>query len=110
MKATKFVLIIAMLAFVSMSYADEKPGPTLTIKISLKKAIQNPGLVKTIYNQVSERTLLANEHNGPYIAKVNYRRVVYIIYGKYEEWRNFFVMDPIILPLKVKFNGCSINP
>ncbi|MCD4681932.1 MAG: hypothetical protein K8R86_01505 [Bacteroidales bacterium] len=110
MKATKFVLIIAMLAFVSMSYADKKPGPTLTVKISLTKAIQNPGLVRAIYNQVSERTLLAQEQNGLYTAKVNYHRVVYVIYGKYEEWRNFFVMDPILLPLKVEFNGCSVHP
>jgi len=110
MKITKIVLIVTLLAFVSMSYADDKSGPKLTTKISLEKAIQNPGLVRAIYNQVSERSLLVNDHNGLYTAKVNYRRVVYVVYGNYEEWRNFFVMDPIILPLRVNYNGASIHP
>ena len=96
MKATKLILVIAFLAFATMSYSTEivEIGSN-TVKISLKKAMENHGLVKAIYQQVDPRTFLQNEQNGLYIAHVNFRRIHYVIYGKLEEWKAFFRLAPV---------------
>ena len=110
MKATKLFLIIAMLAFVSASYADIDVKPKVDVRVALRKAIANPGLCQAIYQQVNESELFSVEKKGLYTAKVRYHRVVYTIYGKYEEWRDFFLMDPVLLPMPVGFNGASMHP
>ena len=92
MKATKFLMIIAFLAFATMSYSAEDLGSN-AVKVSLKKAMENRGLVNAIHQQVDPRTFLQNEQNGLYIAHVNFRRVHYVIFGKYEEWVKFFRME-----------------
>ena len=94
MKATKFVLIIAFLAFATMSYSSNDPAPQKVVKITLKKAMENRGLVNAIYHQVDPRTFLQNEHDAPYIANVYFRHVHYAIFAKYEEWVKFFLKDP----------------
>ena len=95
MKATKIVMFIALFAFVSTAYADVDPGPqTFSVKISLKAAKQDRGLVHAIYQQVDPRVLLQNDQIL-YFAKVKYGKVVYVIFGKYREWKRFFYMDPI---------------
>jgi hypothetical protein len=49
-----------------------------------------------MYQQIDQRTFLQNKQNNSlYIANVTFRRVHYAIYGKYEEWVNFFLMDII---------------
>ncbi len=94
MKATKFLLIIAFLAFATMSYSSVDPEPIKSVKISLKKAMENRGLVNAIYHQVDPRTFLQNEHDAPYIAHVYFRHVHYAIFANYEEWVKFFLKDP----------------
>ena len=92
MKTTKFFIIIAIFAFASMSYAkvDNLPTP---IKISLRQACEHRGIVMSIYQQIEPRTFLQNDQNTYYCATVYYHRVTYIIYGKYEEWVDFFMKD-----------------
>ncbi len=94
MKTTKIFIVIAILAFASMSYAkvDNLPHP---IKISLRKACEHRGIVMAIYQQIDPRTFLQNDQHGYYCATVYYHRITYIIYGKYEEWVDFFLRDPI---------------
>jgi len=94
MKATKILLSIAFLAFATMSYSSNDPEPQGAVKISLKKAMEDRGLVKAIYQQIDPRTFLQNKHDGPYIANVYFRHVYYAIFAKYEEWVKFFLMDP----------------
>ena len=100
MKATKLILAIAFFAFSTMIFAQTKrpdqnePAPTqICVKISLEKALASQGLMKAMYQQIDQRTFLQNEQNNLYIANVNYRRVNYYIYGKYEQWVSFFLMD-----------------
>ncbi len=107
MKTTKLVLIIAMLAFVSMSYADNADRPQLTERVTLRKAIADPGLCQAIYQQVDATALLAVDKVGMYTVTVKYRRVVYVIYGKYWEWKDFFLMDPVILPMLVIYDNSN---
>ena len=92
MKTTKILIVIAIFAFASMSYAkaDNLPHP---IKISLRKACEHRGIVFAIYQQIDPRTFLQNDQNGYYCATVYYHRTSYFIYGKYEEWVDFFMRD-----------------
>ncbi len=55
MKATKFVLIIAFLAFATMSYSSNDPEPQRVVKITLKKAMGDCGLVQAIYQQIDQK-------------------------------------------------------
>jgi hypothetical protein len=91
MKAIKLALVVAILGLATMSYADVDPGP-LSIKISLKKATQNRGLVSAMYEQI-DRSFLEVDQNGYYVARVVFNRNIYWIYGKYKEWVEFFSMD-----------------
>jgi hypothetical protein len=92
MKTVKFVLIITMLSLATLIYADSQPGSGL-IKISIGKAIQNPELTKAIYNQVDATSFLSYEKEGYYVARVIFNQRVYAVYGTYDEWVNFFLMD-----------------
>ena len=96
MKATKFLLVFAILAFATMSYSAEKNTRQDAIKISLKKAMTDRNLVQAIYQQVELRDLITpGELNTIYTARVKYKRVNFYIYGTYQEWVNFFLMDPV---------------
>jgi hypothetical protein len=87
-------MIVTLMAFVAMAYADVDPGKAnLAVKISLKLAKKDRGLVSAIYQQVNPRTLLQSEQIF-YTAKVKYRNTVYAIYAKYYEWEDFFLLDP----------------
>lgn len=94
MKTTKIFIVIAILAFASMGYAkaDNLPHP---IKISLRKACEHRGIVMAIYQQIDPRTFVPIDQNRYYCVTVYYRRITYVIYGKYEEWVDFFLRDPI---------------
>ena len=94
MKTIKLLLVLSMLSF--GMYSISQPGPEVPCKkIPIAKAIDNPGLVKAMYHQI-DRTLILIESNSIYVARVNYKRTNYLIYGKLEEWQNFFLMDPYI--------------
>ena len=93
MKTTKIVMIVTLMAFVAMSYAGVDPGPnSLSIKISLKAAKQDRGLVQAIYHQVDPSVLLQGDQ-PMYSAKVKYRGNVYVIFAKFNEWKRFFHME-----------------
>ncbi len=100
MKATKLILAIAFIAFTTLAYAQtdrpdhETPPPSLTIKMSLKVALQNPELVKSMQEQLEPnffKSILRPEY---YTAKVLHRRIVFVIYGTLGEWKKFFSIRP----------------
>ncbi len=94
MKTTNIFIIITILAFVSASYAktDNLPHP---VKISLRKACEHRGIVKSIYQQVDSRTMLQPDQNRYYCARIEFQHKTYVIFGKYEEWVDFFLRDAI---------------
>ena len=93
MKATKIVMLVALFAFVGMTYAGVDPGPApFSVKIHLKVAKQDRGLVNAIYQQVDPKVLLQNDQIF-YAATVKYKRATFVIVAKYREWKQFFYMD-----------------
>jgi len=97
MKATKFVLIIALLAFGSMVFSHEAVKPKVE-KITLERAMQNKTICKAMYDQLNMRDVLQNDHQGFYTALLRANDQIYLVYGKYWEWLNFFYMGKIVTP------------
>jgi hypothetical protein len=91
MKTIKLALVIAILGFASMVYADVEPG-SVCFRIPLKKAIQNQKLVRAMYEQL-DMSFINVDQNGLYVARVLFNRNIYFIFGTYEEWLVFFTMD-----------------
>ena len=73
-----------------------EPAPTLSVKMALKVAMQNDGLVKAMYAQLDPR-FIQDADQRIYTAKVLYRNVSFVIWGTKLEWKHFF-------------NGHSIDP
>jgi hypothetical protein len=93
MKTLKLVLVAAILSFAMISYAGIDPSTQTAkkvMKIELKKALKDPGLVNAMHAQLKISFLMV-EQNGLYTATVRYNKVVYIIYGTRTAWVRFFL-------------------
>lgn len=93
MKTMKFVLMIAFVAFATMTFASDGPDRNqLVVKISLEKAI----LIKSLKTEMLQQLtpdFLNEEKPGLYFVRVRYMNNDYIIYGKYKEWKLFFSLS-----------------
>jgi len=93
MKTLKLSMIVAILTLALVGYAnaDTKPIPAKkVVKITLAKALEEPGLVVAMRKQVTISSLQL-EHKGLYVATVFYNKVVYKVYGTRTEWGKFFL-------------------
>jgi hypothetical protein len=97
MKATKFILIITLLSFGAMAFSHEAVKPRVT-KIPLEKAMQNKTICKAMYEQLNMNDVLQSDRAGFYTALVRVNNRLYLVYGKYYEWLNFFHMGKIVTP------------
>jgi hypothetical protein len=89
MKATKLVMITALVSFALMSFANAELGMSKNV-ISLKTAMQSPQLVAAIYSQVNPADIFNSERAGTYTAQVVLKKTVYLINGTFNEWNLFF--------------------
>ena len=93
MKTSRIFMIASLLAICSLTYAQaETDRNHVTASISLKSAIKNPGLVHAMYEQLNQE-FLHGTIQKVYHVKVRYRRITIDIYGSYDEWISFFLMD-----------------
>ncbi len=94
MKTTKFFLIVALLAYAALSYSQPEPVKTpYTIKISFERAMQKPGLVLAMRQQLN--VSLINSTSGGHVPEYFYGYVIYksqryCICGTLKEWKAFF--------------------
>ena len=92
MKATRFVLAVALMSFAVLAFSRPEPLQ-LSVKISLKKALENRSLVKSMHEQLDMSLLNQDGLCGIITARVKHKGVKYVIYGNYAEWRYFFLRD-----------------
>jgi hypothetical protein len=93
MKTLKLVLIAAMLVFSAAGVANaegfkSKPITSVAskvVKLTLAKAIENPGLVGAILQQINPQVILSSGGKS-YTLQVVYQGVTYQISGTYQEW------------------------
>ena len=93
MKTSSILMIAALIAICSLAHAQtETDGNHVTASIPLKSAINNPGLVHAMYEQLNQE-FLNGTMQRVYHVKVIYKRITFDIYGSYDEWTLFFLMD-----------------
>lgn len=108
MKTLKFAMAAAILAFAMICYAGEEPTTQAhqkkVVKITLSQAINEPGLVAAMQDQL-DPSMLQDEPNGFYVGVVYYNKVVYRIYGTLRGWKAFFGLEwPSVEPAPIKLN------
>jgi len=90
MKTLRLVLALTIVAFAATTFAGVQPTrKPVDIKISLEDALNHKALASEMLMHLNDG-FLADEHRGLYFAKLKFRNNNYIIYGKYEEWKQFF--------------------
>ena len=102
MKTIKLILVVAILAIAASGYAGVDPGPKY-IKISLKGAMENRGLLHAMYHQLNKDFLNVDQPGRVdkqryYFAEVKYNRCIYLVYGTYDDWMFFFSRELGLLP------------
>lgn len=97
MKALKLGLIAILLSLFAVGYADNDPQPkfqkSCCIKISLEDACASRSFVRDIYSQVKISILDGGDQGRLIFAKVRHGRGVYLVFGKYREWEDFFMRE-----------------
>ena len=92
MKTMRLVLIMTIVALATTTFAGEHATrKTLDIKISLEHALNHKALASEMMMHLNAG-FLAVEKPGLYAAKLRFGRNNYVIYGKYQEWKQFFNM------------------
>lgn len=96
MKNLRLAMVAAILSLAMLSYAGVKPSPTskTVVKITLKQAQTEPGLVIAMQAQL-KISFLKVEKNGLYVGTVYYNNVIYKIYGSRTQWVRFFLTTTI---------------
>jgi hypothetical protein len=92
MKTMRLVLMMTIVAFATTTFAGEQPTrKSVDIKISLEQALNHKALASEMMMHLNAG-FLADEKPGLYYAKLRFGQNNYIIYGKYQEWKQFFNM------------------
>ena len=93
MKTLKIALIAALVACTMVSLASANVDgfhkqPKKMVGITIERAIQNPGLVIAMYQQLNPG-FLGNDQKI-YRVNVTYQNTIYRISGTREQWKKFF--------------------
>ena len=96
MKTLRLAMVAAILSLAMISYAGVKPTTTgkKVVKISLRQAQTEPGLVNAMHAQL-KISFLKVEPKGLYVGTVYYSNVIYKIYGTRTQWVRFFLTTTI---------------
>lgn len=94
MKALRIAMMAVLVAvtMVSLANADGfglKPAKKLVI-LTFEKAIQIPGMVTVMYQQIDENMMNNCQHT--YTAEVEFKGYTCRITGTYDQWTLFFKM------------------
>ncbi len=108
MKTTKMFLTVALMAFAIMAYSMPDIEKGVAVKIKFRTALENRALVKAMYQQL-DVSLLHQDVPRYIVGKVNLGNAVYYIYGRYAEWKNFFIMDLNEDPVGKKAPGKKLS-
>lgn len=94
MKTVKLGLVAILLTVFAIGFADNDSVPefkkTCYIKISLDDACASRSFVRDIYNQADPAILRGGDQNRLIYVKVRHGRGIYLVFGKYCEWEDFF--------------------
>ena len=97
MKNSKLVMIASILVIAIMSVSSlaevKAVAPSNGIEITLRAAVDNPGLLEAMVEQLDPMFLKVKE---PYYTQiVHYDGDDYYITGTYKQWLRFFKIKPL---------------
>lgn len=101
MKATKFVSIIAILAFVSSAHKKEEALQPVNSDV-LHRACEYLWLVITIYQYIDPSKFIGSKYNDYFTVVVYNNQTEYLVYGNQDEWEDFFNKDLKMDPMNFK--------
>jgi len=101
MKATKFVSIIAILACASTGHKDKEALQTVKTDV-INRAYEYLWLVIAIFQYIDPSKLIHSVSSDYFTVVVHKNQTEYLVYGKQEEWEDFFKKDLDIDPLSFK--------
>jgi hypothetical protein len=104
MKTLKLALVATIVAFAMVSTANadgfkSKPKFTKSVTVTLAQAMQDPGLVVDMLNQINPDDIL-KFGLPPYIFQVKHDGSLYVISGTRLEWLRFFRIQGISPAIK----------
>jgi hypothetical protein len=98
MKKTKLTLVTAILAIVTLGFAQSESGPAYSeaapaesaVEIDFQAALLIPNLVQAMHEQLTPSFL---QYEQPtYTVVVRLQKKVYYINGTYKQWEWFFTI------------------
>jgi len=101
MKTIKAVLItatffFAMVTMVNAEHASKIDPSKRTISLTFEQAMQNPGLVTAMYQQIHNDFLNSGINRHTYTQTVSYNGYNFRITGTYNQWKLFFRYQYIV--------------
>ena len=97
MKTIKLLMIAAVVSVALMGNAEnllQKSDDVRVIKIGLRQAMHDPGLVFAMHQQLTPYFILEQEKADLYAAQVRYQNKIFEIHGTQEAWIVFFRTEP----------------
>lgn len=92
MKTLRLALLLTIVAFATTTFAGEQPiRKPVDIKISLEDALNHKALASEMIMHLNA-DFLKVERRGLYFTKLKFGGSTYVIFGKYQEWKEFFNM------------------
>ena len=103
MKTLKLIMIATVVSVALMSYADnakQHVEKVRIIKVFLKQALTEPGLVCAMHQQLTPDFLFVKDKTDLYSAQVRYKHMIVEIYGTRKAWIEFFRKEPVSIKFR----------
>lgn len=95
MKATKFVVIVAIVTVAMLSQTAEADSKSKfresALHLTFEQAVTDLNIVQLMYQQINEGIL--DVRHAEYTVRVVYLDTVIYITGTYNQWYTFFLME-----------------
>ncbi len=101
MKTTKFISVLAILTLATDTWSDRTPKESHTD--TLQKACEYLWLVITIYQNIDPKNFMQQELQEYYTVIIDNEGMKYMVYGRYNEWEDFFMRDFRMVPMNYNY-------
>jgi hypothetical protein len=109
MKTMKLIMVAILLTFTTVSIVNadglkSKPVMTFVRILSFEKAVQNPGLVAAMNQQLNYYMLVSQFGHQTLTARIIYQNINYQITGTIAQWQQFLSWQKPVNKFDVKSN------
>ncbi len=112
MKALKVVLVLVMVSFTMMSYAqfrEQNPYSQASTTVHLKMLLDKPIYVNALLTQVNPAVIFNNDAGDFITVKIVVHKKTYFVTAPYADWKYFFNTHHILPFFKKSPDGMFEN-